>query len=373
MLTATLFEPKVSLYQSYLGKAYYQAEAVPRRARRAADREGARPARSDAVALHEPLRARPEPPDRRARRRCVGPSRSTTTAPSIAAGCCSIATRRRPTSASRRSTASWDSTSWGAAEALNSVETDLTNASAHLFLGETYGLLPDRTQALSSELLQYFLYAPVNRNSFNTFSEYTALLEQPYASFSLVGGLGEPGRSRATAITRSGNDTLAHYAFVEQNREDGARPDEPTPERRRSGRPRSRSARRATSSSASTRRRNVFGQDRESVQAFGLDTGNPDPRAPVPERARPEPAQRARHPRRHRRVQARVASRVGLHRRGSGPATRERASRTPTRSRRPARGSSSSRSAPGRTTRCRSPSGRSTSRCSRRRASGATR
>src|SRR5262245_13863467 len=60
---------------------------------------------------------------------------------------------------------------WGAFEAQNSLDADFTNASAHLFAGETYGRLPDRTQAFGSELLQYFLPAPANTNSFNTLNE----------------------------------------------------------------------------------------------------------------------------------------------------------------------------------------------------------
>lgn len=41
---------------------------------------------------------------------------------------------------------------WGAYEALNSLEVDVTNASAHLFLAETYLNLPDRNEAVGSEL-----------------------------------------------------------------------------------------------------------------------------------------------------------------------------------------------------------------------------
>jgi hypothetical protein len=79
---------------------------------------------------------------------------------------------------------------WGAYEALNSLNADLTNASAHLFMADTYGNLPDRTQAFGSELDQYFLYSPVNLNSFNNFSEYTSLLERPLRQLTVTQGGG---------------------------------------------------------------------------------------------------------------------------------------------------------------------------------------
>jgi hypothetical protein len=96
-----------------------------------------------------------------------------------------------------------------------------------LFLAETYGGLPDRTQALSSALLQYFLYAPVNRNTFNTFSEYTALLDQPLRQLAVTPGIGTDGFATGAVISRSGNDRFAHYAFIQHDREDGGRPDDP--------------------------------------------------------------------------------------------------------------------------------------------------
>ena len=112
---------------------------------------------------------------------------------------------------------------WGAFEALNSIETDVTNASAHLFLAETYGGLPDRTQALGSELLQYFLYAPVNRNSFNNFAEYTALLEQPRRQLTVETETGTRERAYGDVVYRGGNERFAHVGFLQVARQDGSR------------------------------------------------------------------------------------------------------------------------------------------------------
>jgi tetratricopeptide (TPR) repeat protein len=274
MLTATLLEAKVSLYQSYLGKAYYQARRFPEGLAALATAKVLDP-RDPTPWLYSSLFER----DQNRQTAALDELRN-----AIARNGNRAVYRSRLLLDRDEATANVSIAevyrqlgfeSWGASEALKSVETDLTNASAHLFLGETYGLLPDRTQALASEPLQFFLYSPVNRNSFNTFSEYTALLEQPYRSMSLVGGLGEPERSRATAISRSGNERFAHYAFIEQNREEGARPDEGDVSTHLFGQ----------AKVAFTEKSDVFlgvsdystdyGQDRETVQSFGLDSPTP--------------------------------------------------------------------------------------------------
>jgi tetratricopeptide (TPR) repeat protein len=274
MLTATLLEPKVSLYQSYLGKAYYQAKRFPEGLAALRTAKGLDP-RDPTPWLYTSLFER----DQNRQTAALDEVRE-----AIARNDNRAVYRSRLLLDRDEATANVSLAeiyrqlgfeSWGASEALTSVETDLTNASAHLFLGETYGLLTDRTQALSSELLQYFIYAPVNRNSFNTFSEYTALLEQPYRSLSLVGGLGEPGRSRATAVTRSGNERFAHYAFVEQNREEGARPDEDDVSTHLFGQAKVAFSAKTDLFLSVSDYRTDRGQDRESVEAFGLDSPTP--------------------------------------------------------------------------------------------------
>jgi tetratricopeptide (TPR) repeat protein len=225
MLTATLLEPKVSLYQSYLGKAYYQLQRF---------REGL-------AALESAKRLDPRDPtpwlytslflrDQNRQVAALDALRE-----SIARNGNRAVYRSRLLLDRDEATRSVSLAqlyrqlgfeSWGAYEATKSLDADLTNASAHLFLAETYGGLPDRTQALSSALLQYFLYSPVNRNTFNTFSEYTALLDQPLRQFSIAPGIGTDGFATGAAISRSGNDRFAHYAFIQHDREDGGRPDE---------------------------------------------------------------------------------------------------------------------------------------------------
>src|SRR6185503_2452722 len=94
-----------------------------------------------------------------------------------------------------------------------------------LFLADTYGNLPDRSQAQSSELDQYFLYAPVNLNSFNNFSEYTSLFERPFKQLTLTGGGGNRSYGTTTVRTQSGNERFAHTAFVNYYGQDGPRID----------------------------------------------------------------------------------------------------------------------------------------------------
>ncbi|MGQ0736683.1 MAG: tetratricopeptide repeat protein, partial [Acidobacteriota bacterium] len=178
MLTATLLEPKVALYQSYLGKAYYQSRRFPEglsaleSAKRLDPRDPTpwlyaslylRDQNEQAEALNQLREAIARNEFRAVYRGRLLLDRD------LATKNVSLAEIYRQLGFA----------AWGAAEAVNSLETDLTNSSAHLFLAETYGGLPDRTQAVGSELLQFFLYAPVNRTSFNNFAEYTALLEQP--------------------------------------------------------------------------------------------------------------------------------------------------------------------------------------------------
>jgi tetratricopeptide (TPR) repeat protein len=224
MLMATLLEPKVALYQSYLGKAYYQARRFPEglsaleSAKRLDPRDPTpwlyasfflRDLNEQVAALNE-LRHAIALNDHRA----VYRSRLLLDR-DLATKNVSLAQLYRQLGFE----------AWGAFEALNSLDTDLTNSSAHLFLAETYGGLTDRSEANSSELLQYFLYAPVNRNSFNSFSEYTALLEQPRQQLDASAELGSRDRGFVNVAHRSGNERFAHVAFIQGAREAGSRLD----------------------------------------------------------------------------------------------------------------------------------------------------
>jgi tetratricopeptide (TPR) repeat protein len=223
MLTATLLEPKVALYQSYLGKAYYQARRFPEGLAALASAKRLDP-RDPTPWLYSSLYLR----DQNHQVDALNDLRHAIALNDHRAVYRSRLLLDRDLATKNVSLAEiyrqLGFESWGAYEALNSLETDVTNSSAHLFLADTYNRLPDRTQASSSELLQYFLYAPVNRNSFNNFAEYTALLEQPRRQLSVVTETGSRERRYGDVVHQGGNERFADFAFLEVSQQNGARP-----------------------------------------------------------------------------------------------------------------------------------------------------
>jgi tetratricopeptide (TPR) repeat protein len=222
MLTATLLEPKVALYQSYLGKAYYQAGRFPEGLAALSSAKRLDP-RDPTPWLYSSLYLRDQNRQVEALqdlRQAIGLNDNRAVYRGRLLLDRDLATKNVSLAELYRQLGF---EAWGAYEALNSLETDVTNASAHLFLAETYGGLPDRTQAQGSELLQYFLYSPVNRNSFNNFAEYTALLEQPRRQLSVITETGSHGYKFGDVVSRTGNERIATVAFIEGWRRDGAR------------------------------------------------------------------------------------------------------------------------------------------------------
>ncbi|MCI0698178.1 tetratricopeptide repeat protein [candidate division KSB1 bacterium] len=224
MLTATLLEPKISLYQSYLGKAYYQLKrfkeglSALETAKRLDPHDPTpwlyssfflRDLNRQADALQELRRAIALNDNRAVYRSRFLLDRD------LATKNVSLAQVYRQLGFE----------AWGAHEGLNSLNSDITNAGAHIFLAETYGSLPDRAQAQSSELLQYFLYAPVNRNSFNSFNEYTALLDQPRRQLFTFEEIGNADHRLVDVGLRGGNERFAYNSFFTYEGEQGARLD----------------------------------------------------------------------------------------------------------------------------------------------------
>jgi tetratricopeptide (TPR) repeat protein len=222
MLSATLLEPNVALYQSYLGKAYYQAGRFREGLSALASAKRLDP-RDPTPWLYASLYLR----DQNQQVDALNELRHAIALNDFRAVYRSRLLLDRDLATKNVSLAEiyrqLGFEAWGASEALHSLETDGTNSSAHLFLAETYGGLPDRTQALGSELLQYFLYAPVNRNSFNNFAEYTALLEQPRRQLSVTSETGSLGRAFGSVEHRGGNERFAHVAFLQASRQEGHR------------------------------------------------------------------------------------------------------------------------------------------------------
>src|SRR5262249_44144006 len=147
-------EPNVALYQSYLGKAYYQANRFPQ-GLAALDSAKRIDPRDPTPWLYSALYRR----DLNEQVDAFNELRHAITLNDNRAVYRSRLLLDRDLATKNVSLAEvyrqLGFESWGAYEALNSLETDVANASAHLFLAETYGNLPDRTQAQGSELLQY--------------------------------------------------------------------------------------------------------------------------------------------------------------------------------------------------------------------------
>jgi tetratricopeptide (TPR) repeat protein len=225
MLTATLLEPKVALYQSYLGKAYYQAGRFPEGLSALATAKLLDPRDPTpwlyASFFHRDQNQQVQALDELRRAIALNDHRAVYRSRLLLDR--DLATKNVSLAEIYRQLGF---EAWGAFEALNSLDADLTNSGAHLFLAEAYGGLPDRTEALTSELLQYFLYSPVNRNSFNNFSEYTALIEQPRRQLDVRAETGSEARGFGNIAHRSGNERFAHVAFVQAARDRGLRFDD---------------------------------------------------------------------------------------------------------------------------------------------------
>ncbi len=99
---------------------------------------------------------------------------------------------------------------WGNYEALKSQNVDPSNSSTHIFLAGTFLNLRGRTQAAGSEQLVARLLLPVNANSFNSFNDYTSLFEEPQAKWTIGGQFGSFDTYGATLIASGGARRLAY-------------------------------------------------------------------------------------------------------------------------------------------------------------------
>lgn len=89
---------------------------------------------------------------------------------------------------------------WARHKAIDAVKHDFANFSAHLFLAGAFAGDEDREINLQSEFLLARLLQPANANSFNTFNDYTTLLDRPSLGGELLAGVGGHGRTQGEAI-----------------------------------------------------------------------------------------------------------------------------------------------------------------------------
>ncbi|MFN7955206.1 MAG: tetratricopeptide repeat protein [bacterium] len=208
MLIATLLEPRVALYQSYLGKSYLEfrrfdealgalerasqldpRDPTPWVYRGAVLRDLNRPVDALEAYLHAV-----ELNDNRAVYRSRFLLDRDLAAKNISQG------------------QVYDElgfSAWSTSQAVSSLEHDPLESSAHLFLASAFGGEPDRNNAAASELLQTRLTLPVNANTFNTFNEYTSLLEVPHVNGEVDATVGDFGFGEAGGNVYGGNDSIA--------------------------------------------------------------------------------------------------------------------------------------------------------------------
>ena len=76
---------------------------------------------------------------------------------------------------------------WAFAKALTAVKKDPFDSSAHLFLSGAFAATRQRVSAASSELLLYRLLSPANQSTFTLYNDYTPMFEAPYLRAQLSG------------------------------------------------------------------------------------------------------------------------------------------------------------------------------------------
>lgn len=113
---------------------------------------------------------------------------------------------------------------WGNSEAIKSELDDPANSSARIFMANTFLNLPGRTLLAGSESLMARLLLPVNANSFNSFNDYTTLFELPRAYWTLFGSYGSFDSPGAGVLATGGTNRLAYRMALAWNRTDGFRP-----------------------------------------------------------------------------------------------------------------------------------------------------
>jgi tetratricopeptide (TPR) repeat protein len=196
MLTATLLEPRVSLYQSSLGKALYQTRSFDKALEvydyaKTLDPNDPTPYLYKGIALsdlYRPGEAIQEINKSIELNDNMAVFRSRLMLDR------DLAVRNTDLARAYSQLGMGD---WSYSKALTAVKNDPLNASAHLFLSSAYAATRQRVGAASSELLLYRLLAPANENTFSGYTDYTQMFEMPYTRVSLNAGVGTWGNHDA--------------------------------------------------------------------------------------------------------------------------------------------------------------------------------
>ncbi|MDA2924616.1 tetratricopeptide repeat protein [Acidobacteria bacterium AH-259-L09] len=222
ILEATTLEPRISLYQSYLGKAFYEQRKFEQAF----------------TALQAAMELDPRDPTPHL---YSGIFQEDLNRPGIAVKDFQESIRLNDNRAVYRSRFVLDEdratrniklataynrlglTEWANLEAVKSYAADPTNSSTRIFLADTFLNLDGRTVAGGSELLTARLLLPVNTNSFNAFNDYTSLFELPRLNWSTQGSAGNLDTYAQSLIASGGARRFAFGSIFSQDRSDGWR------------------------------------------------------------------------------------------------------------------------------------------------------
>jgi len=189
MLTATLLEPRVSLYQSSLGKALYQTRSFDKALEvydyaKTLDPNDPTPYLYRGIALSDLYRPGEAIQEI---------NKSIELNDNMAVFRTRLMLDRdlavRNTDLSRAYN-QLGLSDWAYSKALTAVKKDPLNPSAHLFLADAYLATTQYTTPGASELLQYWLLSPANENTFSGYTDYTPMFEMPYARVKLESDIG---------------------------------------------------------------------------------------------------------------------------------------------------------------------------------------
>jgi len=194
MLTATLLEPRVSLYQSSLGKALYQTKSFDKALEvydyaKTLDPNDPTPYLYKGIALtdlYRPGEAIQEID------KSIELNDNTAVFRSRLMLDRDLAVRNTNLATAYNQLGLTD---WAYSKAVTAVKSDPLSASARLLMGSVYEASTQRLGAAGSEILQYLLLAPANENTFTqsssgSYVDYTQMFEMPYVKFEAEAGTG---------------------------------------------------------------------------------------------------------------------------------------------------------------------------------------
>ncbi|WP_243439025.1 FecR domain-containing protein [Fundidesulfovibrio soli] len=226
MLSATLLDPRVSLYQTSLGKAYYASRAHERALEtydQAARLDPADPTPHlyKGIALTDLY----QPGDAvEALNRSISLNDNRAMFRSRLLLDRDLAVRNFDLAKVYNQIGLGE---WAYSKAVTAVKKDPFDSSAHLFLSSAFAATRARVSAASSELLLNRLLSPANQSAFTLYNDYTPMFEAPYIRTQLVGGVGSwaNGKSivESSAEVYGGVPGVAGDVYGSFNQDNGLR------------------------------------------------------------------------------------------------------------------------------------------------------